>query len=659
MRVGMGCSFAKGDVKRPAGMRRNPNFTTNERVHIMRLTQLSMALAAAITASSAVQAQQFSEVISFGDSLTDAGNVGTLNGLPPDTSFTTNQDPVYSQILSSMFGLGNQTNFSPLIPGSSGSNYAYGGACAISNGTPTQVPGLPFNCVNSPGSFSLMTQFTTHLAANGGVADPNALYTYWAGANDILSGVYYSGLYANPLIAQAWAGQAGATAAGEVAFLQSKGAKTIVVFNLPDLGKTPLNVNTPNATGATALTTIYNLQFEAGLANASDGIVAINTFAIINEVTANPTAFGFTNTTGKACPASSLICGPASAGYPTQPSSNTYLFADDIHPSGKAHALLANVVYATITAPGIVSLAPEVAMQSAYNHSTAINDALDSEWASGSEVGKIRGFTAVQFGQMNIDATGYTPELDADSMDLNIGATYRVNEGFTFGVAATLGSNTGDSGFAGEFDGTSILLGLFGQYEINGLYGRLSFSAGNTDMDISRRIDLGASTRTEIGNTGINQQIGALEVGYVFKAENFTHGPFGGVEINNNEVEAYVENGNSSTAMRFDDFSRDSNMTTLGYQFSGKFGGVQPFARVAWVTETNTDQTFVRGGTASMPGNFSLGGYAPTDDSFIDWNVGASMSFAESFDGFLSYRGRNGNDQQDNGTFSLGVRKTF
>jgi outer membrane lipase/esterase len=650
----------------------------------MRLTQLSMALAVAITASSAAQAQQFSRVISFGDSLTDAGNVGTLNGLPPGSSFTTNQDPVYSQILSSMFGLGNQTNRSPLIPSSSsGTNFAYGGACAISNGTAiaAPIPGLPtFTCSNSPGSFSLMTQFTTHLTANGGVADPDALYTYWAGANDILSAtavtppggflpngsILYQYIYLNggnpanaSAIAQTIAGQSGATAAGEVKFLQSKGAKTIVVFNLPDLGKTPLNVNTPNATGATALTTIYNLQFEAGLATASDGIVAINTFAIINEVTANPTAFGFTNTTGKACPASSLFCGPASAGYPTQPTSNTYLFADDIHPSGKAHALLANVVYATITAPGIVSLAPEVAMQSAYNHSTAINDALDAEWASGSEVGKVRGFTAVQFGQMNIDATGYTPELDADSMDLNIGATYRVNEGFTFGVAATLGSNTGDSGFAGEFDGTSILLGLFGQYEINGLYGRLSFSTGNTDMDISRRIDLGASTRTETGNTGINQQIGALEVGYVFKAENFTHGPFGGVELNYNDVDSYVEQGTSSTAMRFDEFSRDSNMTTLGYQFSGKFGGVQPFARVAWVTETNTDQTFVRGGTASMPGNFSLGGYAPTDDSFIDWNVGASMSFAESFDGFLSYRGRTGNDQQDNGTFSLGVRKTF
>ena len=49
----------------------------------MRLSHLSAALALALTASTAAQAQVFSEVVSFGDSLTDAGNVGTLNGLPP------------------------------------------------------------------------------------------------------------------------------------------------------------------------------------------------------------------------------------------------------------------------------------------------------------------------------------------------------------------------------------------------------------------------------------------------------------------------------------------------------------------------------------------------------------------------------------------------
>ncbi len=649
----------------------------------MRLSHLSVALALAITASGVAQAQQFSKVVSFGDSLTDAGNVGTLNGLPPGSSFTTNPDGTYAQNLSVLLGLGAQNNNSPLIPGTSGnSNYAYGGACAISNGATiaAPIPGLPtFTCSNSPGNFSLATQFSTHLAANGGVADPNALYTYWAGANDILSAtavtapggflpngsILYQYIFVNggnpanaSAIAQTIAGQSAQTAIGQIKALQTAGAKTIVVFNLPDLGKTALNVNTPNQAGASALTTIYNLNFNGGLATLNDGIVAIDTYAIINEVLASPATFGFTNTTGVACPGSSLACGPAASGYPTQPISSTYLFADGIHPSGRAHALLGNIVYATISAPGVVSLAPEVALQSTFAHNSAISDALDSEWAAGSEVGKVRGFTSVQFGQQNIDGSDFTPALDGDSTSLNVGATYRMSENATFGVAATLGNTSANAGSLGSFDGNGVLFGVFGQYEVNGLYGRIGLSGGSTDMDISRNIDLLSSVRKETGSTAISQQSGTLEVGYVFKGDSFTHGPFAGLETTQSDVEGYVE-GSSSTAMRFDSFSRDSNLTTAGYQFSGAFDSFKPFARVAWVNESNTDQVFVRGGTANLPANFSLPGFAPSDDSYIDWNVGASMSFGEGFDGYISYRARTGNDTQDNDSITVGIRKSF
>jgi hypothetical protein len=68
---------------------------------------------------------------------------------------------------------------------------------------------------------------------------------------------------------------------------------------------------------------------------------------------------------------------------------------------------------------------------------------------------------------------------------------------------------------------------------------------------------------------------------------------------------------------------------------------------------------FVRGGTANLPANFSLPGFAPGDDSYLDWNVGASMSFGEGFDGYISYRARTGNDVQDNDSISIGIRKTF
>jgi outer membrane lipase/esterase len=655
----------------------------------MRLSHLSAALALALTASTAAQAQVFSEVVSFGDSLTDAGNVGTLNGLPPDSSFTTNQDPVYAQILSLMFGLGPQTNYSPLIPGSSGSNYAYGGACAIKNGSPIALalPGLPtFTCSNSPGTFSLPAQMiyagllTPAGAPIAGSADPNALYTYWAGANDILSAtsviapggflpngsILYQYLFVNggnpanaTAIAQTVAGQAGATAIGEIKLLQAAGAKTIVVFNLPDLGLTPLNIGTSNQTGATALSIVYNSQFNAGLATLNDGIVAINTFAIINEIKANPAAYGFTNTTGKACPASSLICGPASAGYPTQPTSATYLFADDIHPSGRAHAVLANVVYATIKAPGIVSLAPEVALQANFANNTALEDAINNESAAGAEVGKVIGYASVQFTDVSTDATPYSPELSGDMTGLNIGASYRVNDNVSFALGATLGDPSGTASNLGEFSGNAIVFGGVLHLETGGIYGRAALGIGTTDMDITRNIDQLSSIRRETGNTSVDQTSAIFEAGYQFKYESFRHGPYIGIDLNYTTTSAFVENGSSSTAMRFEEFESDTNDAYFGYRFSGQFGSFRPFIDVAYVNPNNDDQTFVTGGTASLPGSFTFGGYTPGTDEFIDYNIGAAMTFAEVWDGYLSFRGQSSDGVQDGYAISLGVRRTF
>ena len=44
-------------------------------------------------------AQSFSNVVVFGDSLSDSGNAAAASGLPPGTSFTTNPDPVWAEII--------------------------------------------------------------------------------------------------------------------------------------------------------------------------------------------------------------------------------------------------------------------------------------------------------------------------------------------------------------------------------------------------------------------------------------------------------------------------------------------------------------------------------------------------------------------------------
>ena len=67
--------------------------------------------------------QNFSDVVVFGDSLSDSGNFGSLQPLPPGSSFTTNPDPVWSEIVAQDFGASGRNDLA------GGPNYAFAGAC--------------------------------------------------------------------------------------------------------------------------------------------------------------------------------------------------------------------------------------------------------------------------------------------------------------------------------------------------------------------------------------------------------------------------------------------------------------------------------------------------------------------------------------------------
>src|SRR3546814_6756176 len=72
-----------------------------------------------------------------------------------------------------------------------------------------------------------------YLAANGGRADPDALYSVWGGANDVFAVV------SDPAQAQAIIGGAVTAQVTIVGTLQAAGAQYVLVPNLPDIGLTP------------------------------------------------------------------------------------------------------------------------------------------------------------------------------------------------------------------------------------------------------------------------------------------------------------------------------------------------------------------------------------------------------------------------------------
>ncbi len=273
-------------------------------------------------------AQQVDKIYVFGDSLSDVGNTynATLQltgqGYPPPpyVNGRFSNGSVWVEYLGQQLGL-TPTSYTTIPPGNAsvpdGINYAFGGSgSGLSNVILPQAP--------LPGVLAQVNLFTASVAANPQLVDPEALYIVWGGANDYLFGnVTDPQVPVNNLSAA-------------VSNLAAAGAKTIMVANLPDLGKVPgTRGNSELSSQLSNLTSLHNSSLAQSL-NAlsqslgpSANIILLDVNTLFNTVTKYPGAFGFTNVTN-ACLTSAGICA-----NPSQ-----YLFWDDYHPTTAGHKVV-------------------------------------------------------------------------------------------------------------------------------------------------------------------------------------------------------------------------------------------------------------------------------------------------------------------------------
>ena len=308
-------------------------------------------LAAQASVAGAPVAPSFTAVYLFGDSLSDGGNnnlvFGGLTG-PNPTSNTfigslpyaaaPGNRPTYSNgpvwFNSFAAGLGLASFAQPSLAG--GGNYAFGGARTTIDGG--GVP--PF--IPAPFPASVRTQLNGHLATTP--VSSSALYILAGGGNDVRDTI--DAVAANPanIVALTTAGAtAHATATAQmVGTLRAAGASNIVVWNLPDVGRSPAALAAgPQAAGAASfVSSAYNSALSTALAGSGAQIFDI--FGLVGSYAANPAAFGFTNVT--------LACGFAGNGCDAA----TALFWDGIHPTAYAQSLLGGAMLAAVPEPGAV-----------------------------------------------------------------------------------------------------------------------------------------------------------------------------------------------------------------------------------------------------------------------------------------------------------------
>jgi outer membrane lipase/esterase len=290
-------------------------------------------LPAFLIAGLPAQAGTISQLVVFGDSLSDNGNAaialgGALPGNYAPNAFT--DGPATTPATAGPYGLWIDQLASdlgvldpqPFLEG--GTNYAV--ASALTGHNPAFI---------LPPSLSVVPYTSDQVALYllGNPPTLSDLYTFWVGANDIDAG-------GNPITAAD-------NIATNIKTLAADGGRDFLWLNLPPLGDTPDGVLSGESAALNAASGAFNAEWAADIAALQgEGIDVdgVNVAQLFAQIAGDPSAFGFTDITDPAW------CGPGGLSTCASNNPNHFLYWDGEHPTTAADAQIAGLAFADVTA---------------------------------------------------------------------------------------------------------------------------------------------------------------------------------------------------------------------------------------------------------------------------------------------------------------------
>lgn len=594
-----------------------------------RPTLVAGAIALALCSGTA--SAQFSNVIYFGDSLTDSGYYKPV--VPPGTGlFTTNPGPVWSQLFSGHFGTSAIPSNQP-----GGTNYAQGGAQT------TILPGIPPEAP-TVGATPIATQVQNFLAK--GPADPNAIYSVFGGGNDFFwqLGLLQAG-QTTPAAVQASLGQSGVNLGKQVAILHAAGAGLVMVWNLPDLGRTPYAIASGQAPSISALASYFNSNLQATLNAAGGNTLRLNTFAMFNELIAKPALYGLTNVTSPACTVSTAyLCTPSTLVSANAP--QTYLFSNDVHPTTAGHKFFAEYALSFFDGPEQMAALGDAPMGVERANWRALDARMMSGVNAPASTGKLQAWASYDYAGEDISGTGLSTSGTINTVA--VGGDMRLSDRLLAGLAFTYSEYKGDfSNNGGTFKLKEPMMTVYVGYGDGPWYVGGTLGAGNLDYsNVQRNITLGAATRTESGNTNGYQTVARVLGGYWFKQGNWDHGPFGKLTWDKVKVHQFSEKGTDSTAITYGQQENEAFISSIGWQVTGNWSGWRPFARATWEYNFKNDARDISASPVVLGGTYTLPVSKP-DENYALFDLGVSKEFG----GVTGYIAGNASAGKTNGDF--------
>jgi phospholipase/lecithinase/hemolysin len=293
------------------------------------------------------------QVVSFGDSLSDVGTYAPIAGAVGGGRFTTNPGQVWTQNVAQYYGdtltAAYTIDLTHELKAQGGFGYAEGGATVATPANQNDFLTDVIGNIEMPVNQQVSSYLSAHTSFNS-----NQLVLVWAGANDVLRA-------GTPPAATTTVQTAATTLAQLVGQIVQNGATHVVVVNLPNIGLSPEGLaSSDGGANFTQLSELFNSTLTSTLQTngLQSKVIQIDAYTWLNGIIANFQANGFSvSNTGQACDPkktpddTSLLCSPAT--YVSANADQTYMFADDLHPTTHLHSLFAQFVEQQIAASGL------------------------------------------------------------------------------------------------------------------------------------------------------------------------------------------------------------------------------------------------------------------------------------------------------------------
>lgn len=529
---------------------------------------ISLLMSVSAVASQAQAASQeketYSSVTFFGDSLTDGGYfkpVTKSRGVQGAGQFTTNPDPSWATPFAEKLGHKAVANTRTSNGGQTldGNNYAIGGALAEED---TSQLGMKI--------LSSKNQLKNYMENK--TVDPDGLYVVWVGANDI-RGSDSNFNYDKP----AAVNKIKTAAMSEIDVintLSQAGAKYILVPNIPDLGLTPEAIEAQNKLvfpnenareNSTNAAKLYNKTLYDAAQNIDANIIPLDTFSLLDQITQNPSAYGFVNVVDKACgDTSSLLCVDGKLVSPD--ARNNYLFADDVHPTGRTHRMMADYANAVVTSPTQIGVLPHIATQSALattdrlqTHINQLQNPNSAQRRTGPSVWASADYS-------DLEVAGFESDSKVQLL-LGMDFAYSGSPYAVTGIYGNISQSDLDKGVrtgVSEVDLDELGFGVYHRNQISGVQLNGALGYGSMDMEINRRVSLDDYTQDFKSDADAKRYYAAFQAGYPMQMNTTKITPYLGATFNRIKLDTIREKENTGIAMQFDEQKYNTTYGTLG-----------------------------------------------------------------------------------------------